>query len=358
MNRPRIARQWVKPEILALKAYHVADAEGLVKLDPMENPYTWPEPLLEAWLHRLRSAAVNRYPDGDARQLKARLREYMDLPAEVDLLLGNGSDELIQVIGLALAGPDRVMLAPEPTFVMYRVVAEVLGFRYVGVPLRAPDFGLDVDAMLAAIKTHSPAVVFIARPNNPTGNLFAREELEAVIGAAPGLVVIDEAYAAFAGESWLPDLGGHPKLVVLQTLSKAGLAGLRIGMLAGDADWLSEFNKVRLPYNINVLSQLSAAFILEHADFMREQAAQICRDRTWLFDRLEGTDGVEVWPSAANFLLLRVASARAVFEAMKRRGVLVKCLDGAHPLLRDCLRVTVGTPGENQAFLDALAASL
>ena len=357
MSRGNTVRRWVKPEVRALQAYHVADAQGLIKLDAMENPYTWPEPLLEAWLHRLRAASVNRYPDGEARQLKASLRAYMDLPEGVDLLLGNGSDELIQVIGLALAGPDRVMLAPEPTFVMYRVVAEVLGYRYVGVPLRADDFGLDVDAMLAAIEKHQPAVVFVACPNNPTGNLFARDDLEAVIDAAPGLVVIDEAYAAFAGESWLPDLGGHPNLVVLQTLSKAGLAGLRIGMLAGGGEWLTEFNKVRLPYNINVLSQLSAAFILEHAEFMREQAGQICRDRTWLFDRLAGVDGVEVWPSQANFLLFRMASARAVFAALKQRGVLIKCLDGVHPLLRDCLRVTVGTPGENQAFLDALAGS-
>lgn len=354
MSKELIER-WVNPAVRQLTAYHVPDAAGLVKLDAMENPYTWPSSLLATWLDRLRHASVNRYPDPEGRELKARLRAYLDLPEGADLLLGNGSDELIQIIGIAVSGADRVIVAPEPSFVMYRIVAEVLGFRYVSVPLRTPDFGLDVAALRAAIAEHRPAVLFLACPNNPTGNVFDRRDVEALLEAAPGLVVIDEAYFPFAGETWLRDLGRYPNLLVLQTLSKAGLAGLRIGMLAGAPAWLTELNKVRLPYNLNVLSQISAAFILEYADFLREQARQICLDRERLFGELQAIDGVQVWPSRANFLLFRSGRPAAeVHAALRRAGVLIKCLDGAHPLLADCLRVTVGTPGENEVFLNAL----
>ncbi len=265
---------------------------------------------------------------------------------------------MIQIIALALRDEGRTLLAPEPTFVMYRLVAEVLGQRFAGVPLKAADFSLDLPAMLAAIRTHSPAVIFLACPNNPTGNLFARHEIEAILKAAPGLVVIDEAYFPFARETWLHDILQHPNLVVLQTLSKMGLAGLRVGVLAGAPAWLDEFNKIRLPYNVNTLSQVSAAFILEHAELLEEQAAQIVRDREELTARLRVLPGLTVWDSRANFVLFRVAHAGAVHESLKQRGVLTKCLDGAHPLLKDCLRVSVGTPDENGAFLGALQATL
>ncbi|MGQ0657024.1 MAG: histidinol-phosphate transaminase [Chromatiales bacterium] len=349
-------RRWVSLPVQALTAYPVPDAEGFIKLDAMENPYGWPSTLISEWLDRLRRAPVNRYPDPEARELKARLRRYLDVPDNVSIMLGNGSDELIQIMAEAVAGQGRTILAPEPTFVMYRLIAEVLGFRFVGVPLRGPDFALDVGAMCDAIDTHRPALVFLASPNNPTGNLFERADMETIIERAPGAVVIDEAYYPFAGESWLHELPRHANVLVMQTLSKAGLAGLRIGLLAGAAEWLDQFNKVRLPYNINILSQLSATFILDHQQFLREQAEQIRRDREQLYGRMHSVPGCEVWPSRANFLLFRArAGARAVFERLKARKVLIKCLDGSHPLLKECLRVTVGTPGENALFLEALA---
>jgi histidinol-phosphate aminotransferase len=351
--------QWVNPAVRALTAYHVADATGLVKLDAMENPYTWPAALTSTWLDRLRHAAINRYPDPEATRLKERVREFLGIPDDAPLLLGNGSDELLQMIAIALCGPGRTILAPEPTFAMYRIVAEVLNFRFAGVPLRGDDFGIDPATMVEAIARHRPAIVFLANPNNPTGNLFEPAAVEAVLAAAPGLVVVDEAYYPFAGKSWLPRIGAYPNLVVMQTLSKAGLAGLRVGMLAGSGRWLDEINKVRLPYNINVLSQLSAGFILEHADFLREQARQICLDRDRLAVELAAIEGVRVWPSHANFLLFRTPrDAGAVHGALRARGVLIKRLDGSHPLLAGCLRVTVGTAGDNGAFLDALRATL
>jgi len=264
---------WVRPEIRALSAYHVPEAAGLVKLDAMENPYAWPDELRDAWAAVARETGVNRYPHPQAPELKAQLRAAVGIPPEADVLLGNGSDEIIQMIALALAGPDRVVLSVDPGFVMYRMIALFAGMRYVGVPLRETDFGLDLPALLDAVRRERPAVVFVAYPNNPTGNLFAESDLVAVIEAAPGLVVVDEAYAPFTDASFLGRVGRWPNLVVMRTVSKMGLAGLRLGYLVGPAAWLQEFEKVRLPYNINVLTQRAAELALRHKAVL-ELAAQ------------------------------------------------------------------------------------
>ena len=351
-------RRLMRPEILALSAYHVADAAGLVKLDAMENPYVWPEPLKRQWLECLHDVAINRYPDPASRALRQRLRESLRLPAEYELLLGNGSDELIQLILMGVAHAGASVVAPVPTFVMYEMIAKFVGMEFVGVPL-AKDFALDLQAMQAAIRIHQPAVVFLAYPNNPTGNLFDASAMDAILQAAPGLVVVDEAYNAFALCSFMDQLRRHDNLLVLRTLSKQGLAGLRLGVLAGDAAWLAEFDKLRLPYNINVLTQASAEFALAHAQVLDAQTAQIRVDREWLYGQLGRLPGVHVWPSAANFLLFRTARpANAVFAELRQRGVLIKNLAGAGGALDGCLRVTIGTPQENALFLDALAQAL
>ncbi len=351
---------WVRPEIRALSAYQVADAEGLIKLDAMENPYTWPEELRQAWLERLRDADVNRYPDPGASMLKQCLRDHMSIPAAAEIILGNGSDELIQMTAMTLAGPDRVLLSVEPGFVMYRMIAAFTGMRYQAVALNGQDFSLDVPALLAAIERHRPAAVFIAYPNNPTGNLFDESALMEVIDAAPGVVVVDEAYAPFADASFMPMAGEFGNLLVMRTLSKMGLAGLRLGLLAGPPAWTAEIEKTRLPYNINTLTQLSADFALRHRGLFDEQAQVLRGSRADLFRRLAGLPGVTAFPSQANFILLRFAEGRAkpVHAALISAGVLVKNLHGSHPLLQDCLRVTVGTPEENHAFVEALSAAL
>lgn len=352
--------QWIRSEIRALSAYHVPDASGLIKLDAMENPYTWPDWLIDAWLAELRAVSLNRYPDPAAHRLKVRLREAMGVPAGMEILLGNGSDELIQMIALAVAAPGRVVLAPEPGFVMYRMIALFAGMGYVGVPLRSADFGLDMPALREAIRRHQPAVVFLAYPNNPTGNLFSQEEVRELIELSPGLVIVDEAYAPFAGETFMGALGEYDNLLVMRTVSKMGLAGLRLGLLAGPAAWLTEIDKTRLPYNINVLTQASADFALRYRDVFDEQTRCIREDREWLFSRLVELPGLTVYPSRANFILFRVPAGRAdaVFTSLKGAGVLVKNLSGAGGLLADCLRVTVGAPKENNAFLHALAGAL
>lgn len=354
----KIAR-WVRQPIRELAAYHVPDASGFIKLDAMENPYHWPADMLEAWLTRLREVPLNRYPDPGAQEVKDLLRQTMQVPAGQDLLLGNGSDELIQMILMAVSGAERVVLAPEPGFVMYKMIATFLNMPYVGVPLRS-DFCLDRAAMLQAIAQHQPAVVFLAYPNNPTGNLFDDADLQAIIQASDGLVVIDEAYHAFAGKTWMERLSQYDNVFVMRTVSKMGLAGLRLGLLAGHPDWLREFDKVRLPYNINVLTQASAQFALHHQAVLDEQTQRITRDREQLLSDLRQLAGIEVFPSQANFILFRTAldKADAVFQSLKEQKVLIKNLSHAGGLLRDCLRVTVGTPEENAAFLSALRLAL
>ncbi|MCB1787835.1 MAG: histidinol-phosphate transaminase [Gammaproteobacteria bacterium] len=351
-----LVQHWIRPEIATLSAYHVQSAGGMIKLDAMENPYTWPAELRDAWTEVLRATDVNRYPDPQARRLSERLAETMAVPEGMRVLLGNGSDELIQMIALALAGPSRCVLSVDPGFVMYRMIATFAGLRYVGVPLRAEDFGLDLPAVLQAMEEHQPAVVFIAYPNNPTGNLFDAEAVHEVIRAAPGLVVVDEAYAPFTDASFMSSLGEYDNLLVMRTVSKMGLAGLRLGMLAGPAAWLDEFDKVRLPYNINVLTQVSAEFALRHHAVFDAQTELVRSERERVSAVLAELPGVRLYPSQANFLLMRTphGQAAAWFEGLRARGVLIKNLNGAHPMLGDCLRPTVGTPQENDALLAGL----
>lgn len=348
---------WLRPEIRELSAYHVPKAKGLIKLDAMENPYRWPQALLEPWLEELRRVELNRYPDPEAPELKACLRAVYGIPGDVSILLGNGSDELIQLILLALSGRDRVILIPEPTFVMYRLLALTTGFRCVGVPLQADTFDLDYDALHDAIARYRPAVIFIAYPNNPTGSLWDADKIWELAHAAPGLVVIDEAYTAFSRASFLQRLGEAPNVVILRTLSKLGLAGLRLGALLGSAEWLAEFDKLRLPYNINVLTQVSARFALEHYSLLEAQIAQIVQARAQLIQDLSGLEHIHAWPSAANFVLFRAPRGRAaaIFDGLRSARILIKNLSGSHALLEDCLRVTVGTPEENDTFYRSLS---
>ncbi len=348
----------VRPEVRALGAYHVPDPAGLIKLDAMENPYTWPDDLRAEWMEVLRVAAINRYPDPQGQQVQDALREAMGIPADQSVLLGNGSDELIQLLALTVGAPGRKVLSVEPGFVMYRMIALFAGLGYAGVPLRTEDFALDLPAVLEALEREEPVLTYLAYPNNPTGNLFDPADLVRIIEAAPGLVIVDEAYAPFTEASFLPRLGEWPNLLVLRTVSKMGLAGLRLGYLVGAPDWLHEIDKTRLPYNINCLTQATAAFALRHRAVLDGQTQSIRAERERLFAALTTIPGIKPYPSQANFILLRLPEGRAdeVFAGLKRRGVLIKNLNGAHPQLKECLRVTVGLPEENQAFLAALAA--
>ncbi|MCG8378277.1 MAG: histidinol-phosphate transaminase [Proteobacteria bacterium] len=347
----------IKPAILNSKAYHVANADGLVKLDAMENPYTWPDEIRSKWSAYLQQAQLNRYPDADASGLRLKINDYLSLPNDIDMMFGNGSDELIQIILLALNKDANVVMAPEPGFVMYRLLSTMLEFDFVGVPLNN-DFSLNLPAMLEAIEKKQPSVIFIAWPNNPTGNCFDEDELERIFNIAPGLVVVDEAYHVFAQKTMMSYLEKYPNVLLMRTFSKLGLAGLRLGMLFGRKEWISQFNKIRLPYNIGTLNQLSASFILDNIEILEQQAMQIRKDRETMFTALTAINGIQAWPSDANFILFRVEDKPAdeIHAALLDNKILIKNLHGSQALLENCLRVTVGTAEENEKFISCLKA--
>ncbi len=347
----------IRPEIAAMSGYKVLDASGMIKLDAMENPYPMPPELRRALGERLAEVPINRYPVPGHDELERAIRARFDVPADAGVVLGNGSDELITMLAVATARPGAVHLAPQPSFVMYELSARLMGSRFVGVPLRA-DFSLDVDAMRAAIAAHRPAIVWLAWPNNPTGNAFDVDAVEAVLAAAPGLVVLDEAYQPFAQDTWMHRLRDNERLVVLRTVSKLGLAGLRLGYLAAAPRWVEQLQKVRAPYNVNVLTDAAARFALENLEVLDAQAARIRRERDLLAQRLLEMPGVEVFPSRANFLLVRVADSERTERGLRNRGLLIKDLGRMHDLLRNCLRLTVGTEEENRLLLEALRESL
>jgi histidinol-phosphate aminotransferase len=355
MNGPNLSL--IRDDVRAVTAYPVPSADGLIKLDAMENPYSLPRGLSAELGARLAQVALNRYPPVNPAAFKERLAHAVGLPAGTKLMIGNGSDELIHLVIQACAKPGAVILAPWPSFVMYEISARFNNCRFVGVPLR-PDFTLDRAAMLDAIATHRPAVIFIAWPNNPTGNLFDRASVEAILDAAPGLVVLDEAYLPFAQDTWMPQLATRPNLMVLRTLSKLGLAGIRLGYLSGLPAWIDEFDKVRPPYNVNVLTLAAADFMLDHLPLLDGQAATLRAERGRVMQALCAMDGLSAFESAGNFILIRVTDADATFAALKARGILVKNASHMHPLLAGCLRVSIGTPAENDAVLNAMNASL
>jgi histidinol-phosphate aminotransferase len=313
-----------------------------------------PEDARQALAAAIAAVPINRYPDGDAHAVRRALRESLGLDERCALMIGNGSDELIQILTAAVAAPASVVLAPEPSFVMYRRNAVVAHARYVGVPL-AVDFGLDVDAMLAAIERERPALVWVAFPNNPTGNLFDVAGIERIIRAAPGLVAIDEAYYAFADASFLSRVLDFQNVVVVRTVSKIGMAGLRLGYAVGHPDWIGEFEKIRPPYNVNSLTQAAVPLLLAHADDFARQAAAIRSERKRVDRALAMLPGVQTFATQTNFVLARVPDAAAWHQTLRNAKILVKNLDGWHPLLAGCLRITVGTPAENDALLATLA---
>lgn len=357
-NTPLITSVFRK-EVLALSAYKVADAEGLIKLDAMENPYSWPEEIKTRWLQTLKDCPLNRYPDPEARTLVATIRRQNQISEQWDILLGNGSDEIIQLLLMALP-TDAHVLAPDPGFVMYKQLSHSLGLNYHGIPLLADTFELDLPAMLSAIESYRPSVIFLAYPNNPTGNLFNEASIREIITAAKGLVIIDEAYAPFADASFIDELHRFDNLLVMRTVSKLGLAGLRLGYIAGSPALIEQLNKIRLPYNINILTQISTDFALSNKTLFDQQTAQICADRTFVFEQLNAMPGITAFPSAANFILFRTPAGQAnlIFASLKAQGVLIKNLAPQGGLLTDCLRVTIGTGDENSAFLNALTKSM
>ena len=350
----------IRQDVQSMHGYAIQPSAGLIKLDAMENPFRLPSELQHQLGERLGRVAINRYPAQCVADVAIALARHVELPRGCKLIVGNGSDELIDILSVACDVPGATVLAPLPGFVMYEMSARLRGLRFVGVPLTA-DFELDGAAMLQAIEAHRPALTYIAYPNNPTANLFDDtiiDRIVAAVGAQQGLVVFDEAYQPFSSRTWMQRMAAQPHVLVLRTLSKFGLAGVRLGYLCGAAELIDEIDKVRPPYNVSALNAEAALFALEHADEYTRQAALLRQERGRLQGALAAIVGVQAFPSDANMILVRVSDARRAFEGMKARGVLVKHIAGLHPLLANCLRLTVGTADENDAMIQALKDSL
>ena len=353
-------RHTIRQDVQSMHGYAIQPSAGLVKLDAMENPFALPPELQRELGERLGRVAINRYPAKCVADLRAALAQFVGLPAGCKLIIGNGSDELIDILSVACNVPGAKVLAPLPGFVMYEMSAKLRRMQFVGVPL-TPEFELDESAMLAAIEQHHPALTYIAYPNNPTANLFddgVIDRIVAAIGQQQGLVVFDEAYQPFSSRTWMPRMAAHEHVLVLRTLSKFGLAGVRLGYLCGAAALIDEIDKVRPPYNVSALNAEAALFALAHADEYARQAALLCSERERLRAALHGMPAVRAFPSDANMILVRVPDSLRAFEGMKSRGVLVKHIAGLHPLLANCLRLTVGTPEENELMIRALRESI
>ena len=363
MNTPNPLR-FIRQDIQSMHAYAIQHSAGMVKLDAMENPFSLSPELQHQLGARLGAVAINRYPGRRIDELKQALARYVDLPEGCGLMLGNGSDELISLLAMACDVPGASIVAPLPGFVMYAMSAQLQGLAFHGVDLTA-DFELDEVAMLAAMRAHQPAITYIAYPNNPTANLWDSSVIRRLIVEAAtfgGLVVMDEAYQPFSSRSWLDEIRSNPaanaNVLLMRTLSKFGLAGVRLGYMVGPQALVNEVDKLRPPYNVSVLNAECALFALEHADVFAQQAASIREQRTVLIDALALMPGVTPFPSDANMVLVRVPDAQRSFDGLKARGILVKNVSKMHPLLGNCLRLTVGTPDENTQLIAALQASL
>lgn len=354
----------IRQDVQSMHAYAIQDSAGMVKLDAMENPFVLPPALQTELGARLGAVTINRYPGARIDELKQALARSIALPAGHALMLGNGSDELISLLAMGCDLPGASIVAPLPGFVMYAMSAQLQGLAFHGVPLTA-DFELDEAAMLAAMREHRPAITYIAYPNNPTANLWDKVVIRRLIAEAAnlgGLVVMDEAYQPFSSHTWLDEIRAQPEahahVLLMRTMSKFGLAGVRIGYMVGPQVLLQEIDKLRPPYNVSVLNAECALFALEHADVFAAQAAEIRRQRGLLMEALSAMPGVRVYPSEANMVLVRVPDAQRTFDALKSQGILVKNVSKMHPLLGNCLRLTVGTPEENAQLLQALKITL
>ncbi len=331
--------------IRSLQPYQAKEVPCKAKLDANESPFSMVNPADILGEAALRS--LNRYPDPDARELKKAIAQNFKVGTE-NVLLGNGSDELLYYLIVTFGGP---VVYPVPTFSMYGIISKALGERHRGVVLDK-DFDLDSEKMGAVIKRDAPRLVFLSSPNNPTGNCFSPKRIKGIIEASPGIVVVDEAYLPFAErESFLSMMSRYKNLAVLKTLSKIGFAALRVGFLIAHKDLVKEVNKVRLPYNVNALSQAIAVKAFRNSRVVQRAIRTVVSERGRVFRELAAIEGVVPYPSEANFILFKVAHANEVFKGLAKGGVLVRNMDG---VLKDTLRVTIGTPEENDLFVTSL----
>lgn len=345
-------RDLVAKEIYKQNGYIAPEVKAVIKMDANENPFAIQEPLKKRLGDKLRLIDFNRYPPAGVPGLRERFAKYYGVTKYM-IMPGNGSDELIQILCLAMKGRIKGVLVPVPTFSMYKIIAINTGNRVVEVPLDKK-FDLNVEAITARIKNNFPALIFLSSPNSPTGNLFGRGRIETIIKKTPGVVVIDEAYSAFSGRSLISLVKKFDNVIFLKTLSKLGMASIRLGFLIGNPDIISQLDKVRLPYNVNSLSQTAAGFFLDNEAEFSKQIKEIVKRRAELYLGLQGIRGIKPYPSRANFIFFSCAfDTNRIYNKLVTEGISVKNINLA-PRMPDCIRVTVGTKKENEAFLKTL----
>jgi len=343
--------QWLRSDIRNIDAYHVPASKDMIKLDAMESPFGVPEDLKVEFLKCIEQSEVNRYPEADPSPLKDTLRSLMDIPDEFGILLGNGSDELIQLLALACSKDDLIM-SFEPSFVMYELVSKYVNLEYFGVQLDS-NFDINLNDALLIIEREKPKIIFIAYPNNPTGNCFDYDAIIEIIKSTNSMVILDEAYYAYSDKSFLSEISNFPNLLVLRTISKIGFAGLRLGLLIGDQETIAQLNKLRLPYNINALTQTSANFLLQDKQRIINNAQIIIEERRRLAHELSLFSKFKVYPSQTNFILVHSEDAHSLHTALKENGILIKGFPKGSKL-SDFIRISVSEPVENNILIDAI----
>ena len=347
-----IIRDLVAKGIFEQSGYITPELNCAIKMDANENPFSIQEPLRKKLLEEMGRVELNRYPAAGVPRLRERFAKYYGVNKNM-IMLGNGSDELIQILCMALKGKIKGVLVPVPAFSMYKIIAINTGNKVVEVPLDK-NFDLDIDAITGRIKDNFPALIFLSCPNSPTGNLFNLKKIETIIKRTPGVVVIDEAYASFSGQSLLSLIKKYDNVIFLNTLSKLGMASIRLGFLIGNKNIIAQLDKVRLPYNINSLSQMAANFFLDYENEFSKQINEIAKRREELYLGLKEIGGIKPYPSRANFIFFSCSfDSNRIYSNLIAEGIIVKNLN-IPPLMPNCMRVTVGNKKENETFLKAL----
>jgi histidinol-phosphate aminotransferase len=340
----------IKPEIRNLNGY-TAPPQGKViaKLNQNENPYDIPPEWKSAIFQEIQQLEWPRYPQYSPESIRQRLAARFNVSAD-QILLGHGSNQLLYLMGSSVITPGDQVIISTPTFSLFELVMRIYQARVVNIP--KIEFGLDMERILEAAR--SARLTLLCSPDNPTGAAVPLEQLRAILEQTDGLVLWDEAYVEFGGDTALPLLGQYPNLLISRTFSKAfGLAGLRFGYIIAHPALLRELQKANIPYNVNSFTLTVVNTLLDHSEWMDEQVRKITSERQKLFDGMRKIPQIKPYNSEANFILFEVSDKRHVFEALKSQGILVRDV-GSSPPLDHCLRVTVGTPEENAVFLKAM----
>ncbi len=349
---------YLRKDIEDIGNYEIVSAEGLAKLDAMENPYEFLANISFEKFSDKKVVSLNRYPNSYCNNTKDIIKKSFSLNSNIDLAFGNGSDELIQMICLAFLKEGNKVLAPTPSFSMYERITKIVGLEFISVPL-ANDFNLNTEDIKKAIERSDPAIIFLAYPNNPTGNVWDEECIVEIIKSTNSLVVIDEAYFPFSKKTLVNLIDKYENIIILRTFSKIGLAGVRFGYAIGNEELISIINRMRLPFNINSMSQNVINVVLKNLEKFNFYVEEIIQARKELFSRMLSMKGIEAYESHGNFILFRLLDKDPgeVFNSLCELGVLVKDVSDESGL-KNCLRVTVGNESENSIFISSLESIL